>query len=157
MIPHMPLALLSLCFVLLCGLLSIGETAISSVPLPRAQAFAQQRPDLGPLIHWQIAERQKVIISILVAHNLFSITASSFATIFAEQCVGERAILWATVIMTFLLVIFADFLPKRLGLALGEENFPVILPFLRAVSRLVKPLTCLLEKIVVLTSRAFSV
>ncbi|WP_321823536.1 hemolysin family protein [Pyramidobacter piscolens] len=143
--------------VMLSGYLSVGEAAISSVSAAKAQTFGEDNPKMAPLVDWELAERQKVIIAILVAHNLFSVAASSFATVLTTNVWGEKGVFWATVIMTVLMVLFADFLPKCIGMALGERNFNVVLPGLRAVSVVFRPLIWILEKIVAFFSDLFHV
>lgn len=141
----------------LSGYLSVGEAAISSVSVAKARACGEDNPKLAPLVDWELAERQKVIIAILVAHNLFSVAASSFATVLTTNFWGERGVFWATLIMTILMVLFADFLPKCIGMALGERNFNVILPGLRVVSTVFGPLIWILEKTVAFFSNLFHV
>lgn len=91
--------------VMLSGYLSVGEAAISSVSAAKAQTFGEDNPKMAPLVDWELAERQKVIIAILVAHNLFSVAASSFATVLTTNVWGEKGVFWATVIMTVLMVL----------------------------------------------------
>lgn len=143
--------------VALSGYLSVGEAAISSVSAPRARAFGEANPRLAPLVDWELAERQRAIIAILVAHNLFAVAASSFATVLTTNLWGEKGVFWATVIMTVLMVLFADFLPKCIGMALGEKNFGFILPGLRAFSVVFKPLVAALERIVKICGRLLHV
>ncbi len=146
-----------LTLVFLAGYLSLGEASVSSVSAARARAWGMKNSGWNSLVEWEIEHPQKVIITILVAHNLFSVAASSLMTLLSTNLWGIDGKFWATGIMTVLMVLFADFLPKCVGMAMGERNFAVVLPGLRALSIVFKPIILLLEKIVFSTSKLFNV
>lgn len=99
-------------FIFICGYFSVGEAAVSSVPSARAEAWGEENPRLSRLIDWELSERQTVIIAILVSHNVFSVAASSFATVLATKTLGGEGMYIATGVLTLMMVLFADFLPK---------------------------------------------
>ena len=151
-----PLLCLSiLILVALCGYLCLGEAAISSVSIARARAYAEVNPGLESSVEWELNNRQEAVITILVAHNLFSVAASSLATVLALGFLGEGGVVWATVVMTVLMVVFAEFLPKCVGMVSGEKSFIVVLPGLRVLSVLLRPFVAALEKAVALFSGIF--
>ena len=135
-------------FVFLCSFLSVGEASISSVGIARAQAYGENNQSLAGLIDWEIEDRQRVIITILIAHNLFAVAASSFATVLATRQWGQTGIFWATLFLTIVAVIVEDFLPKCLGMAWGERTFGGVLPVLRAFHFILHPLVNGLNSIV---------
>ncbi|MGI6075343.1 MAG: hemolysin family protein [Pyramidobacter sp.] len=143
--------------IFLCAYFSVGEASVSSVSAARARAWAEDNPSFDSLVQWQLNNRQKVIIAILVAHNLFSVTASSLLTFFTSRLWGESSVLWSTTVMTVLMVLFADFLPKCIGMAIGERTFTAVLPGLKAAATLFKPAIFCLERIVFSVSRLFHV
>ncbi len=155
-----PLVLL---FVCLCGYLSLGEAAVSSVSTAKARAWESRISALGRrsawtrLVDWEIGHPQEVIITILVARNLFSVTASALMTLLITNLCGSGAEIWATVSMTVIMVLFADFLPKCIGLATGEKNFVLVLPGLWFTSMLFKPVVLFLEKVVFSVGKIFHV
>lgn len=143
--------------VFLCSYFSVGEASVSSVSTARARAWALDNPSFDSLVQWQLNNRQHVIIAILVAHNLFAVAASSLLTFFISRRWGENSVLWSTAVMTVLMVLFADFLPKCVGMALGERTFTAVLPGLKTAATLFKPAIVCLEKIVLSASRIFRV
>ena len=134
--------------VFLCSFLSVSEASISSVGVARAQAYGDKNRSLSDLIDWEIEERQRVIITILIAHNLFAVAASSFATVVATRAWGQAGICWATCILTVIAVIGEDFLPKCLGMAWGERSFAFVLPVLKFFHFILHPLVNCLNGIV---------
>jgi putative hemolysin len=141
--------------VFLCGVLSVGEASVSSVSSAKALAWAEENPFFASLVNWELTDRQRVIIAILVAHNLFSVAASSLLTFYTTDLWGENGVFWATTVMTILMVLFADFLPKCIGIAAGEKTFAVVLPGLKTAAVVFKPVIIFLEQIVTCVSRAF--
>ena len=144
-------------FVCLCAFLGVSEAAVSSVSMARARAYAEPRPSLASMVEWELEQRQEVIITILVAHNLFSVAASSFATLLALGFLGESGPVWATVIMTLIMVVFAEFFPKCVGMVCAEKTFSFVLPGLRFLSFLACPFVVLLDRIVSVFSRLFRI
>ena len=53
-----------------------------------------------------------MISSLLLSNNLVNILASALATAFFYDLFGVTGIFYATLLMTFLLVLFAEVLPK---------------------------------------------
>ncbi len=150
-----PLVLL---FVFFCGYLSFGEASVSSVSTAKARAWELQNSAWKNLVDWEIEHPQKVIITILVARNLFAVAASALMTLFVTRlCNGAHAEVWTTAVMTVVMVLFADFLPKCVGLAAGEKNFMIVLPGLWVTSILFKPAVFILEKIVFDIGKIFHV
>ena len=56
--------------------------------------------------------KENTISSLLLSNNLVNILASSLATVFLYDLFGVPGILYATILMTTLIVIFAEVLPK---------------------------------------------
>lgn len=150
------LLFISLC-VLTCACLSVGEASISSVGAARAQAYGDENRGLSRLIAWELDARQSVIITILIAHNIFSVAASSLGTSLAMGAWGSSGIFWSTLIMTLIAIVIEDFVPKCLGMAVGERAFPFVLPFLRFWFNLFRPLVWLLVQFVAACGRFLNV
>lgn len=146
-----------LLMVFLCGYMSVGESSIACVSEAKARAWGNENQGFMSLVDWELTQRQKVVIAILVAHNLFSVASSSMMTVIATDLWGHSGVFWATAVMTTLMVLFADFLPKCIGMALGEKTFPVLLPGLKACEVVFRPVITVLNWIVVAASRLMKV
>ena len=57
----------------------------------------------------------KALCSVLIGNNLVNIGSSSVATVVAMALVGDAGVAVATFVMTVLLLIFGEILPKQLG------------------------------------------
>ena len=63
-----------------------------------------------------IAHREQLVAAILLGNNLVNIFASVLATAIFLRLFGEAGIAYATIVMTVLIVMFAELLPKTLAL-----------------------------------------
>ncbi len=89
----------------------------------------------------------KLIGLILLGNNFVNILASSIATIIALRLIGDDGIMVATLLLTVVVLIFAEITPKTLA-ALHPERFafPATL-FLKPLLRLLYPLVWLINTI----------
>jgi Mg2+/Co2+ transporter CorB len=107
---------LSLLVVLLCLLLSAffagSETALTaSSRAAMARLEKQGNRDAG-LVNRLLATRERLIGALLFGNNAVNIAASSLATGVFLAWFGDVGVVYATVVMTILVVVFAEVLPK---------------------------------------------
>ena len=105
------LLIIIILLVILSGLLSGSETAITAVSKPRINSKIKQGILRAIYVKKIIDQKENVISSLLLSNNLVNILASSLATAFLYEIFGVTGIFYATILMTFLLVIFAEVLP----------------------------------------------
>ncbi len=79
-----------------------------------------------------IERRDRLIGALLIGNNLVNILASSLATSMFLQLLGEAGVVWATLTMTVLLVIFAEVLPKSWAIS-SPDTFALTVSRLIAV------------------------
>ena len=90
-----------------------------------------------------ISDQEGLIGSILLGNNLVNILATSLATSFFLKVVGESGVAIATAVMTILVLVFAEVLPKTYAINNADK-------FAMGVSRPVKTLVWLFRPGVVL-------
>lgn len=70
----------------------------------------------------KLLERKDLILaSLLIAHNIVNVTLSAMATAYFSKTLGSHAPLIAVVIITPMILIWGEFLPKMLFLAHGNR------------------------------------
>ena len=79
-----------------------------------------------------------VISSLLLSNNLVNILASSLATAVLYDLFGVSGIFYATLIMTILIVIFAEILPKTYSLNKPTRTSLLISPIIYYLSKIFK-------------------
>ena len=86
--------------------------------------------------------------AILLGNNLVNILASALATSLLIKIFGNTGVAYAVIIMTALIVIFAEILPKSYAIANAEKMALLVSPFLKPFVTILAPVTWLMEKIV---------
>lgn len=126
--------------LLLSALFSSTETAITAVGKGKLMALQERHPSRRRLLDWLSGDPQRALTVTLVANNLVNIAASAVATSMALDLVGESGVFLAVVVMTVLIVIFGEILPKSIAIVRSEAVLLVVLPVLRFLSWVFGPL-----------------
>ena len=87
--------------------MSGSETAITAVSKPRIISKIKQGSKRALYVKKIIDLKESVISALLLSNNLVNILASSLATAFFYDLFGVTGIFYATLLMTYLLVIFS--------------------------------------------------
>jgi Mg2+/Co2+ transporter CorB len=110
-----PIVLLGL--ILLIGssaFFSGSETALMAVDRWRIRYLGRKRRR-ARLVEKTLGEPEKLIGTILLGNNLVNVAASALATSIAIGLVGEGGVIWATLIMTLVILVFAEITPKTIA------------------------------------------
>ena len=93
-------------------------------------------------------DKELLICTILFANNLVNVLASALATKILIELTNTDGIFYATVIMTLMILVFGELIPKTLALSKADSFALKISPFLRFLVILLYPLTFSLNFIV---------
>ncbi|MEM1367165.1 MAG: hemolysin family protein [Cyanobacteria bacterium P01_H01_bin.15] len=129
------------------ALCSGSETALLSVPILRVRQLAQNsRPNSLALL----SIRQKInrpIATIVVINNVFNIVGSIIVGRLATQVFGAAWLGVFSAILTFLIIVFAEIIPKTIGERFAEPiSLAIALP-LRFLTWLLSPFVWLIERV----------
>ena len=138
-LPQLFAAIIILLF--LSAFFSASEMALTSVSRARMQTIAEKYTFLESWIEWVYRERAKVISSILVGNNLVNVAASAVATAIATGIFRQHGVLAAVSVMSVLIIMFGEVLPKCLAMAKGDTLLLMAIPLLRFFSVLFLPVT----------------
>ncbi|MEL6426932.1 MAG: CNNM domain-containing protein, partial [Pseudomonadota bacterium] len=128
-------------FVLLCvsAFFSGSETALTAANRAKLHGAAERgsRGASGALTLKEDSER--LIGSILLGNNLANILATSLATSLFTAMLGEGGVAAATLVMTALVLIFAEVLPKTYAIIKPEGMAAFVSMPIAIVVRLLAP------------------
>ncbi|MEM8553023.1 MAG: HlyC/CorC family transporter [Pseudomonadota bacterium] len=145
--------------VLLCmsGFFSGSETALTAASRARLHQLEKQGSRRAGIAARLIINRERLIGALLVGNNLVNILASALATSALLRLFGEAAVVYATFIMTALVLVFSEVLPKTLAILRPEPFALVVSPIVRIIVVLFAPVTATVQQIVRLILRIFGV
>src|SRR5215510_16431777 len=102
--------------VLICILLSSffagSETALTAASRAAMHRLEKQGNRRATLVNRLVDARERMIGALLFGNNAVNIAASALATGVLLAWFGEVGVIYATVVMTMLIVVFAEVLPK---------------------------------------------
>ena len=141
--------LLALFFlVLLSAFLSGSETAITATSKARIVSKIKKGSRRADYVLKILNQKDSVISSLLLSNNLVNILATSLATAFFYDLFGISGIFYSTLLMTFVLVIFAEVLPKTYSINKPTRTALIISPIIFYLNKILFPFVYLINFIV---------
>ena len=141
--------LLALFFlVLLSAFLSGSETAITATSKARIVSKIKKGSRRADYVLKILNQKNSVISSLLLSNNLVNILATSLATAFFYDLFGFSGIFYSTLLMTFVLVIFAEVLPKTYSINKPTRTALIISPIIFYLNKILFPFVYLINFIV---------
>ena len=142
---------------LLClsAFFSGSETSLTATSRARMLKLERDKVPAAGIVNRLISDGESLLGSILLGNNLVNIAASMIAGQLFERLLGGNSVLWATLIMTFTVLIFAEVLPKTYALS-NPDRFALTVarPILLAV-KLFAPVVRAVQFVVSGTLRLF--
>ena len=134
--------------VIISGFLSGSETALTATSKPRIFLKFKKGNKRAKYLLKILDNLENVISALLLSNNLVNILASSLATAVLYDLFGVSGIFYATMIMTIVIVIFAEILPKTYSLGKPNRTALQIAPIIFYLSKLLYPIIFLINLIV---------
>lgn len=124
-------AILALLF--LSAFFSGSETALTAASRGKLKTRAE-KGSRGAGIALRITEdSERLIGAVLLGNNLVNILATSLATALFTRLLGESGVALATLVMTALVLVFAEVLPKTYAISNSETAASAVAPVIRIV------------------------
>lgn len=105
----------------LSGFFSGSETALTAASRARMHQLESNGDRRAALVNRLISDREGLIGSILLGNNLVNILASAMATSMFIGLFGSSGVAIATAVMTLLVLIFAEVLPKTYAISHADQ------------------------------------
>ncbi|MBO6508314.1 MAG: HlyC/CorC family transporter [Roseibium sp.] len=137
-------------FVLLflSGFFSGSETALTAASRARMHQLEKKGDWRAKIASRLISSRERLIGALLLGNNLVNILASALATSVFLSLFGEAGVALATLVMTALVLIFAEVLPKTWAISNPERFAVMVSPIVRVVVAVFGPIVAGVEWIV---------
>ena len=135
-----------LLLIILSGFFSSSETALTAVSEARIHELALQGNKRALTIEKILAKKEKMISTILIGNNLVNIVASVYATSFAIIYFGEFDLIFVTILLTIVLVIFAEVIPKTYAFSHADQVALGVAPIINFFIFILTPATFITER-----------
>ncbi|MCJ8506723.1 HlyC/CorC family transporter [Rhizobium lemnae] len=137
--------------LLLIGLsafFSGSETALIAASRSRMHTLEANGDERAGLVSRLIERRDRLIGALLIGNNLVKILASSLTTSFFLGLLGQSGVVIAIIVMTVLLVIFSEVLPKSWAISAPDRFAITVAPAVRLFVAVAGPLSSAVNAIV---------
>jgi len=139
--------------LLLSGFFSSAETALFSISKAKAIHLAKEKGKVNALIKRMKDDPHRLLSTILIGNNIVNVGASAMATAMAISFFSSNAVGIATGIMTFLILIFGEIIPKSIATRNNILIAKIVIFPLYWLSILFTPIIVLLNFIPKLTGK----
>jgi len=118
--------------VLLClalgAYMSAAETAVTGASPPRMHRLAQQGNQRAELVNRLLARKDEAVSAVLLGNSVMNILSASLTTAVLTAIFGAAGVVYATVIVGVLVVIFAEVMPKTWALLRADRMALALAP-----------------------------
>ena len=133
-----------------------AETAFSAASRARLLALENTGDARAALVNRLIAKQSRLISAMLMAGQFVTIGSSAIATGLFLFEFGERGVVYATALMTALVIVFAEVLPKSVAIAYPDDFALATAPIVNFFVTALSPIAAAVEGIVKLLLWPFS-
>jgi len=134
-----------------------SETALTAASRPRLHNLAQSGNHRANTVNDLWLEKEHLIGAILLGNNLVNILASALATSVLISLFGDTGVVYATLAMTVLVLVFAEVLPKTYALQNADRAALAVAPVMHIIVVVLKPFSLVIQMIVRAALRLFGV
>src|SRR3954464_13242622 len=143
---------LSVAAILICLLLSFffagSETALTASSRATMLHLQQDGNRSAGIVNRLLEARERLIGALLLGNNAVNILASSLATSVFLLWFGDVGVIYATIAMTVLVVVFAEVLPKTVAIQDPDRVALATAKSIHWVVRLLGPVLIAIEALV---------
>ena len=134
---------------------SATETSITATGKSKILTLIDELPRRRKQLNWIKDNVPRAVNVTLIGNNLVNIAASAVATTLAVKIFGDIGAVYAVAVMTLLIVIFCEILPKNFAIAKKESVLEHVLPSLYMLNIVLLPVTKLLNLILFTIGKLF--
>ncbi|MFV0332614.1 MAG: HlyC/CorC family transporter [Tropicimonas sp.] len=134
--------------LLFSGFFSGSETALTAASRGKLRSMADRGSDGAATALDLKEDNERLIGGILLGNNLVNILATSLATAIFTHAFGDSGVALATLVMTLLVLIFAEVLPKTYSINDPETSAARLAPLIRPIIVVLSPVVAVIRVIV---------
>jgi Mg2+/Co2+ transporter CorB len=133
--------------VMISAFFSCAETGLMTLNRYRLRHNARLKKRFAILVLKLLKRPDQLLSVILIGNNCANILASAMATILAIHFLGEKGIIASTILLTIIVLIFAEVAPKTLAAVYPERIAKIVAWPLWLLIKIFYPIVWLINKI----------
>jgi len=145
--PFLALGIVILCLAL-SAFFSGSETALTAASRARMHALESSGDERAGIINRLLLAKERLIGAMLIGNSIVNIGASAFTTSVLVQFFGAEGAIYATVVMSILIIIFAEVMPKTMAISTPDRSALLLARPVALAVALFGPLTLAIEAVV---------
>lgn len=134
--------------LLMSAFFSGSETALTAASRARMHALESEGNESAKRVNKLLERPERLISTILLGNNLVNIMASAVTTSLLINHFGEVGVFYATILMTVIVVVFSEVLPKTYAIAYPDRIALLVAPTMRILILVLRPAVFLIESLV---------
>ena len=148
-------AAIIVCLLVVSAFFSGSETSLTATSRARMHELERRGNWRAGIVQQLTAMRERFIGTVLLGNNVVNIAASALATSVLLEIFGDAGVLYATIGMTLLVLIFGEVLPKTYAIINADRVALLVAPVLRMLVTVFGPIVMTVEYVVKHTLRLF--
>lgn len=131
----------------LSAFFSSAETSLTTINPIKVRALIENGNRRAVTLQKITEQHGKMLSSILIGNNIVNISASSLTTTMAIDIFGSYAVGIATGILTLIILLFGEILPKNVAMFKGEQMALFYAPVIYALMFILTPVIFIIDHI----------
>ena len=127
--------------LIISAFLSGSETALTATSKARILRLQQDGARRARWVIFLLEQKERLLGAILLGNNMVNILASALATRVFLEIFGESGVVYATLVMTIMVVVFAEVLPKTYAILAPDATALRVAGPLRVLVIVLAPVT----------------
>lgn len=120
---------------------SASESALTASSRARMHALAESGDKRAALVNRMMANKDRLIGAILLGNNTVNTLAAAISTSLMIKIFGDAGVYYATILITLMLLIFGEVLPKTYALYHADKLARIVAPVINVFVTIVTPIT----------------
>ena len=131
----------------LSAFFSSAETAFTTVNRVRMKTLADEGNSRAAAALTVLDHYSKMLSTILIGNNIVNLSASSLTTILATKAFGSYAVGIATGILTLVILIFGEIIPKNTAMIYSDKTSLIYAKIILFLMKIFTPVVIIIDKL----------
>jgi Mg2+/Co2+ transporter CorB len=133
--------------LIISAFFSAAETSLTAVSRPLMHQLEQDGDKRAAIVNRMLVSKERLLGGLLLGNNLVNILASAMATSALIELAGEAGIVYATAVMTVVVVVYGEVMPKTYAIHNADRIAILFAPIIQVLLIILGPAIRVLQTI----------